>query len=70
MAPHDKELRLRLAKKLIRRGRLEEALEEIRAVIRLDSNNLPARELRLAVNERLSARLDDSTAGFSGPCAS
>ena len=50
LSPHDKELRLRLAKELIGDGCPEEALEQIRAVIRLDPNNLPARELRLTLN--------------------
>ena len=56
LAPHDEELRLRLAKELIGTGNFEEALEQIRAVIRLDPNNLPARQLRLALYEKQPSR--------------
>ncbi len=52
MAPSDKELRLRLAQALAHSGNYQDALDELRAVIRLDPNNLPARELRLTVRER------------------
>jgi thioredoxin-like negative regulator of GroEL len=54
LAPHDKDLRLRLAEELIRTGGFDEALEQIRMVIRLDPNNLPARELRLYLDQRQS----------------
>ncbi len=50
VAPNDVQLRLRLAEELVRSGSAHEALEQIRAVIRLDPNNLPARQLRLAVD--------------------
>ena len=52
LAPRDKELRLRLAHKLILFGDYQNALDQLRAVIRLDPNNLPARELRLMVREQ------------------
>ncbi len=50
LAPNDVQLRLRLGEVLIRSGRAHDALEQIRAVIRLDPNNLPARQLRLAAD--------------------
>lgn len=53
LAPRDKELRLRLAHKLILFGDYQNALDQLRAVIRLDPNNLPARELRLMVREQV-----------------
>lgn len=55
LAPNDVQLRLRLAEELVRSGNCREALEQIRAVIRLDPNNLPARQLRLAA-DRLHPR--------------
>lgn len=70
MAPFDKELRLRLAKQLISVGRLEEAMDQIRAVIRLDSNNLQARELRLAVRERMAGHPAGGAVDLNGQPAS
>ena len=46
LSPQDAELRLRLAHRLLQALRTEEALDELRALIRLDPNNLAARKLR------------------------
>ena len=46
VAPQDLELRLELARRLLEAARPEEALEELRTLIRLDPNNLAARKLR------------------------
>lgn len=53
LAPDDSELRLRFAQELFESGDLGLALSEIREVLRRDPNNLPARELREAVYDRL-----------------
>jgi Flp pilus assembly protein TadD len=45
LAPHDPELRLSFAKKLLDSSFLEAAVEEIRAVISMAPNNLEARKL-------------------------
>ncbi|MEX2299768.1 MAG: tetratricopeptide repeat protein [Bryobacterales bacterium] len=46
LAPHNTALRLRLAQWLAEHGRRNEALEELRTLVRLDPNHLEARKLR------------------------
>jgi thioredoxin-like negative regulator of GroEL len=46
LAPDNADLRLRLAESLAKRGRTQEALEELRVLIGLDPNHLVARKLR------------------------
>lgn len=46
LSPQDAELRLQLARRLMEACRTEEALDELRVLIRLNPNNLAARKLR------------------------
>ncbi len=46
LSPQDAELRLQLVRRLMEVCRTEEALDELRVLIRLDPNNLAARKLR------------------------
>jgi thioredoxin-like negative regulator of GroEL len=57
LSPQDPELRLQLARRLLDACRIEEALSELRVVIRQDPNNLAARKLREQAQRQRFGRL-------------
>jgi thioredoxin-like negative regulator of GroEL len=59
LSPSDSELRLRLAVHLMERHRYEDAVAELRTLIRQNPNNLRARKLREEVLRHAFARSAD-----------
>lgn len=61
LAPHNTELRLHMAQWLAERGRRQEALEELRALVQIDPNHLVARKLREELLRRDAEPVSDSS---------